>query len=637
MTGGYMGKILDIDLDRNKVSLYEVSDETRRKYLGGKGLAARILYDTVEKGVDPLSPKNVFIVMTGPMTGTNAPCTSRFGVTTKSPLTGTIVASNSGSSFGIRMKKAGYDGLLLRGAAKSPVYIDIAEDTKENNVQILDASKLWGLDTKQTQEKIATDKKVAIAIGPAGENLVKYAAIISTERANARGGVGAVLGAKKVKAIAANGNKEVPIAKPEKFKKATKRWIKVIKKNPVTSTFLPRFGTAGLLSLTNAKNVLPTRNFQKGSFEHADDICGEAMAERLKGRTGCMTCPIRCGRVVEVKGEKVKGPEYETMALLGADMGVGEIEKIFEWNYLCDLLGIDTMSTAGTIAFTMELCEKGMLDAGLAFGKTGDISQLLHDIAYRKGIGNDMAEGSKRMSEKYGGKEFAIHSKGLEAAGYEPRCAVGHGLGYATANRGACHINGGYLVYTEAIGPVTTDPWATRGKPEFTVLMQDLLDGIGCAITCIFTSYALYPGPLYRISPYGVMGRRMSKMILKMDKPLGKAIRKIRKRGEKQTPLSITPYERVVAAVTGWKFHLGDFLLVGERSFNMERLFNVREGFSKKDDTLPKRLLTEPSLPYQPKSVVPLDEMLPKFYEVRGWDENGVPTKETLEMLGIEV
>lgn len=631
-----MGNILDINLTDGSVGSYEIDDETRRKYLGGKGLAARILYDTMKGGVDPLSPDNVLIIMTGPLTGTGAPCSSRFDASMKSPLTGAILSSNCGGNFGIRLKRAGYDAMIIRGRSEDKVYINITED----NVEIKDASELWGMNTEEVQQKlddIEGNKTGKIVIGPAGENAVLYAAIISQERALGRGGAGAVMGSKNLKAVVANGNKKVPIAKPKKFKRAVKKWAKKLKEHPSTGDVLPRYGTGNLINLTNAGNILPTRNFQAAHFEDAELISGEYMAEHhLKRNAGCVSCPIKCGRVIELEGKEVKGPEYETLAMFGANIDNKDITKIYEWNHICDLMGMDTISAANCIAFAMELGEKGMLETDLRFGNVDSVSQMLYDIANRNGLGNDLADGVKRMSEKHGGKEFAMHVKGMEPPGYDPRSAVGQGLGYATANRGACHIDGGYVVYLEVLGPLSIDPFAIKSKPELAVIQQNLFNAIACSISCVFTSYAFLPKITFRISPHGFIGRQYSNImtgqITRFN--LGKIIKISRGRG---FPIHIVPHEKVLSAITGAKFYISDFMKVGERAFNIERMFNIREGFAPKDDTLPKRWLEEPSA--DTGAVFPLYGLyggLFRYYELRGWDEDGAPTPELLETLGIE-
>ncbi|MDY6959207.1 MAG: aldehyde ferredoxin oxidoreductase family protein, partial [Halobacteriota archaeon] len=476
MLGGYMGKILDVDLSTGTIGNYNISDETRKLYVGGKGLGARLLFDNTERGIDPLSPDNVLIITTGPLTGTNAPSSSRFNVSTKSPLTGAIASSSCGGDFGNHLKKAGYDGIIIRGKAKGPVFLEIDNDS----VVINEGSELWGLETDELLENVAGEEnKGVLTIGPAGENLVLYASIIaprpSPKRSGIAGrcGVGAVMGSKNLKAIVTSGNKKVPIAKPKKFKKRVKGQFDSLKKSTGIAMY-SEYGTANLINPINAHNALPTRNFKLGSFKKAEAISGERLAEKyLVKNSGCTACTIKCGRVVKYEGREVKGPEYETLALFGANLDIDDMDKIIEWNYICDQMGMDTISCAQTIAFAMELSENGLLATGLAFGITDNISETLSDIAYRKGIGNDLADGVRALSLKYGGDEYAIHSKGLELPGYNPSYCVGQGLSYATTNRGGCHM-GGYVIALEAMGPLVVDPFSIRAKPELTVMFQNL-------------------------------------------------------------------------------------------------------------------------------------------------------------------
>ena len=314
--GGYMGKFLDIDLSTGDVREYEVSDRLREEYLGSKGLAARILYDTVPRGADPLGPENVLIVNTGPLVGSGAPCTSRFNVSTKSPLTGGVLSSNCGGNFGMFLKRAGLDGILLMGKASSPTWIRI----EDGQVELEDASELWGLDTEQTQEKLPKDTGKMV-IGPGGEHAVRYACIISQERAAGRGGAGAVMGSKNVKAITAKGKAKVPVANPEKFQADVKKWIHILKSHTATGEMMPAFGTAAFVNRCNETNTLPTHNFKRGTFADAYAVSGETLADTLLTRNfWCTSCVIKCGRRVTVEGKDVKGPEYETFGLLGPNL-----------------------------------------------------------------------------------------------------------------------------------------------------------------------------------------------------------------------------------------------------------------------------------------------------------------------------
>ena len=629
--GGYMGKFLDIDLSTGKVGEYGVTDEMREAYIGGKALATRILYDTLPKGVDPLSDENVLIVNTGPLTGSGAPCTSRFNVTTKSPLTGAILSCNCGGNFGMFLKRAGYDGLILRGKAEKPTWIQIEED----NVEFKEADDLWGLNTEETQEKLpkGTGKMV---IGPAGENAVLYACIISQERAAGRGGAGAVMGSKNVKAITAKGKQKVPRANPERFQKDVKKWVKVLKDNPATGEMMPSYGTAVFINRCNATNTLPTHNFGKGTFAEADAVSGETMAEtRLTKNFGCASCTIKCGRRVEVDGKDVKGPEYETLGLLGPNLENPDLGLICDWNYQADLLGMDTITLGNTLGFAMELNEKGLWNCGLEFGVTENISNIIDDIAHRKGIGDELADGVKRLADKYGGKDFAMEVKGLELASYEPRGAVGHGLGYATANRGGCHIGGGYLIYFEANGPLTMDPLTTRGKPQLVALFQTLLDALSDSGSCQFTAFTTIPKQVMELEPHGNLYRILAKSMELLGPALWFMLRFPRLMAF-VPPMDMMQHPRAITDLTGMKMTLGKFIEAGLRTYLIERMFNVREGITGSQDTLPKRATHEVQ-GEDPKSKVPLDRMLPVYYRVRGLDGNGVPTSSTLNRLGVWV
>jgi aldehyde:ferredoxin oxidoreductase len=626
--GGYMGKFLEIDLSSGKVRDYEVSDDIREKYLGSKGLAARILYDATEKGVDSLGPDNVLIVNTGPMVGSGAPCTSRFNVSTKSPLTGGVLSSNCGGNFGIHLKRAGLDGIMIRGKADKPTWIHV-EDGK---VELRDGSDLWGLDTEQTQEKLPK-KAGKMVIGPAGENGVLYACIISQERAAGRGGAGAVMGSKNIKAITASGKAKVPVAYPEKFQKDVKHWIKILQGHPSTGEMMPMYGTAAFVNRCNETNTLPTHNFQRGSFEEADAVSGETLADTLLTKNfGCTSCVIKCGRRVMVGDKDVKGPEFETLGLLGPNIENANLAKICQWNYEADLVGVDTISLGNTLGFAMELTEKGMLDSNLKFGSTEGISEMIQDIAYRRGLGDDLADGVKRMSEKYGGKDFAMHAKGMEFASYEPRGAVGHGLGYAIANRGGCHIAGGYMIYFEANGPLTMDPLTTHAKPHLTALMQILLDSLSDAGSCQFTAFTAIPKQALGLKPSGILYRIAAKALEGFGPSISLML-KYPKLLAIVPPMELLQHPKAITDLTGMKVTFGKYIEIGERTYLIERLFNIREGVTQ--DTLPRRSTEELQNPADPRTRVPLAKMLPVYYRLRGLDRCGAPTPKTLAKLGV--
>ncbi len=626
---GYMGKFLDIDLSTGEVGEYPVSDELREQYLGSKGLATRILYDTVPKGADPLGPENVLIANTGPLVGSGAPCTSRFNVSTKSPLTGGVLSCNCGGNFGMSLKRAGFDGVVIRGRAENPTWIHV----ENGEVELRDASELWGLDTEQTQEKLpkGTGK---IVIGPAGENGVLYACIISQERAAGRGGAGAVMGSKNIKAITAKGKAKTPVARPEKFQADVKRWIKILQEHPSTGEMMPSYGTAVFVNRCNATNTMPTHNFKRGSFEGAESVSGEVLADTLLTKNfGCPSCVIKCGRRVTVDGKDVKGPEYETLGLLGPNIENSDLAKICKWNYEADLMGMDTISLGNTLGFTMELAEKGMIETDLEFGQAEGISEMIRDIAYRRGLGNDLANGVKAMSEKYGGREFAMHAKGMELAAYEPRGAVGHALGYAVANRGGCHIGGGYMIYFEANGPLTMDPLTTHAKPHLATMMQILLDSLSDAGSCQFTAFTAIPKQALGLNPSGLLFRVAAKVL----ETVGPAISLLLKYPGALAfvpPMELLQHPKAITDLTGMKMTFGKYIEVGQRTYLIERMFNMREGITGVEDTLPKRA-TEELQTSDPRSRVPLARMLPVYYRLRGLDRRGAPTPGTLAKLGV--
>ena len=634
MLYGYMGKVLDVNLSDNKIDSYSLPEKTLELYVGGKGLGARMLYDLIPAGTDPLGPDNVLIVTTSALTGTGAPSSNRFNINTKSPLTGAIVDSNCGGNFGVHLKRAGYDALIVRGKAKEPVYLDVSDE----GVNIKSAQELWGMDTEQTQENIP-GKKGKMVIGPAGENLVKYACIVSEERVAGRAGVGTVMGSKNLKAVSAGGNQKPQVYDEKLFKEACKEWRDVLRSHPSTSQELPQYGTAVFVNRTSETHTLPTRNFQYGQFKDADKISGETLAdEYLVKNIGCYGCPMQCGRQVKVDNKPVKGPEYETLGMLGSNLLISDLQAINEWNRQADLLGMDTISLGNTLGFAMEAGEKGLLKTDLKFGKSSNISKAIENIAYRKDLGEDMAEGVAYMAEKYGGKEFAIHSKGLELAAYEPRSAVGHGMGYAVANRGGCHLGAGYVVFLEANGPITTDPYTTKGKPGLAVFNQTVLEAISTLGSCNFTNYAVFPELLIKMyNRSRLFSNVVSKVLTFGGNTMGKFMY-APKGGLLPKPVfhHAFPHIKAYTHCTGKEMTPVDFLVLGQRVFNMCRLFNVREGFSKKEDTLPERLTRDLQRDEEPRSRVKLDEMLPEFYRLRGWDKNGIPTDHTLRKLGIE-
>ncbi|GAA0182544.1 aldehyde ferredoxin oxidoreductase [Clostridium sediminicola] len=620
-----------IDLTNGKVKEYPISEKTFGLYLGGKSLGARILYDELNPGVDPLSSENIFIVNTGPLNGTGAPASSRFNITTKNVLTGGIASSNCGGTFGFKLRKAGFDGLIIKGMAPRPSYIEIVD----GEITIKDASHLWGLDSEETQHKFDS-RYGALVIGPAGENLVKYSCAVSGERVAGRCGVGAVMGSKNLKALVTYGTKEISIHSSKKFKKYIQKWIRFLRNHPATGKALPMYGTAGLVQKCNASGILPTKNFKRGTWDKAELISGEHLTENYLTRNGgCVSCPIRCERRVMVNDKEVKGPEFETIGLFGSNIENSDLGLINHLNYHADLLGMDTISLGGTLAFAMELQEKGIKDFGIRFGDNSNLIDVLYKIANREGIYSELADGTKVLCEKYGGEEFAIHSKGMELASYEPRKSVGMGLGYATSNRGACHLNGGYAALLENLGAISMDSITIKGKPEIVVLFQNLMEAISAAGFCLQTSQTLVPSFVFKLKPSGTIVGMIGKTFIKSGPVLGRLWKSL-PGAVPFNSMYLLPHAEAIKLATGINMTTGKFLQAGERGYNIEKMFNIREGLSSKDDTLPERLTNVPLDSKNPDTVVKLKTMVPQYYKIRGWDENGIPLQSKLKQLGIE-
>ena len=634
--GGYMGKVLLLDLTSGKTENYIWTDLDREKYIGGKAMASKILYDNLTGSEKPFDPENLIVIATGPLTGTGAPSSNRFDISSLSPLTGITSSSNCGGNFGHYLKKAGLDALIIRGSCDRLTWVEI-----DNGAFVFhDAEDLKDLKCGETQaalqEKLDTvhGKHVhcgMVCIGPAGEHMVRYASVISGERAAGRAGMGAVFGSKNLKAITATGDAVPRVYDKEAATEHRKKWVNYIRSHPLTGEQLPKLGTAGLVSSMQIHGMLSTRNYAAGQFEHFEAVSGEALAEELNvANNGCLSCPIRCTRRVPVDGKTVKGPELETLGLLGGNIENADLEQICRWNYELDELGMDTISTAGTIAWAMEANEKGLWKNGLCFGETDKLSQVFEDIAHRRGIGAELAEGSKRLSKKFGGEEFAIQSKGMELAAYEPRRAVGQGLGYAVANRGGCHLNGGYLVVLEGLG-MNVNGQTPRGKADLCMVMQDLMEAISCGGQCLFTSYGVVPAFMIR-NPNGILQRAVNAVV----PYLGPAVRVFNKFPEIACfNIPLIPYPTELRVTTGMRMTLGEFTRIGERSYNVERAVNARFGVSAANDKLPKRLTDTLQDPENPKTKVPLEQMKRTYYRARGWGRNGLPGEKKLKRLGI--
>ncbi len=596
---GYQGTVLRIDLTSGTIKKEQLNLDDAVKFLGGRGLGTKMLIDEIDANVDALSPKNKLIFAAGPLTGTNTPTGGRYMVITKSPLTGTVASSNSGGFFGAEMKFAGYDMIVLEGKSEKPVYINIVDD----EVELKDASGLWGklvIDTTETLEGIHGEKAKVACIGPAGERLSLMAAIMNDKgRAAGRSGVGAVMGSKNLKAIVVKGSKKVEVKDPAMLKEVFARCTKKIRDNGVTGQGLPAYGTAVLVNIINENGVLPTRNFQESQYSFAEDISGETLAEKyLTRKDPCFRCPIGCGRYCKVDDIEGQGPEYETVWAYGADCGVNDLPAVIKANYWCNEYGLDTISAGTTIAAAMELYQRGYItkeELGdgpeLVWGSSEAIVEWTKRMGAVEGFGIKLAEGSYRLCESYGVPEYSMSVKKQELPAYDPRGIQGHGISYATSNRGGCHVRG-YMISPEILGlPEKLDRFTLEGKAEWTKIFQDFTAAIDSSGLCLFTSFAL----------------------------------------------GADDYADLVNAITGSTYTGAEFIEAGERVWNLERVWNMKAGIAASTDTLPKRLLEDPIVDGPSKGwVTKLNETLPDYYKVRGWSEDGVPKDDKLSALGLK-
>ncbi|MFP4331506.1 MAG: aldehyde ferredoxin oxidoreductase family protein [Spirochaetaceae bacterium] len=597
----YMGKMIRVNLTTGDISYEKTPMDLAKQYIGGRGLGTRMLINEIDPNVDAFSPENKLIFMTGPLSNTQAPTGGRYMVITKSPLTGTAASSNSGGVWGAYLKKAGYDGIVFEGKSEKPVYLVVNEQT----VELKDAGHVWGKRVEETTEILSAEsgqKKVSVScIGPAGERKVLFASIMNeVHRAAGRSGVGAVMGSKNLKAVVTWGKAESPIAEKDDFRQAVRDSVKKLKEGAITGQGLPALGTKVLDNIINQNGMYPTRNAIDVMFEGVENMSGEALVEKgyLKQNTGCYMCPIRCARDVETpSGRKMEGPEYETGWAFGPMCGIDDLNAICEANYACNDLGMDTISAGVTISCMMEMWEKGLIpgdDIGKGpkpnFGSTESLLYYLKQAAYREGIGDKLANGSYRFADSYGHPEYSMTVKKQELAAYDPRGVQGHGLQYAVGNRGADHVRA-YLISPEILGvPEKLDPQELDSKPQWAVIFQNLTGVIDSAGLCLFTSFSL----------------------------------------------GAEDYTRLINAATGFNMSVEEILQVGERIWNMERKFNQDAGIDPKEDTLPKRFFDEPAKEGPNKGKVHmLPQMLPKYYELRGWTTDGRPTPEKLKELSL--
>ncbi len=616
---GASNKLLEINLTTGEISTSTINQQDREMYLGGKGLGLKLFYDRLEAGIDPLSEENILIFMMGVYLGTGAPCSARFDAVTKSPLTNIMLSSSCGGPFGMAFKTAGYDGLILKGKAEKPVYIKI----DHQGATIEDALELWGKDTEQSQEHFRLSSKDGVmVIGTAGENLVKYANVRSGHRFLGRGGIGAVMGSKNVKAVVAFGGAyKIAPENPEAFKKLTKKAVKFINDNHYTAGLYRQFGTASHTMKSNDACILPVNNFQDGMSDKAYHISGESYKEKHDSKfSSCKACPILCGHKGSFSDGKTKQfPEYETTGLLGSNLGNYDKEALAEWNDKCGLLGLDTISTGTTLSYVMEASEKGLMQTNLRFDNPKGVFEMLEDIASRKGIGNEIANGTKWLSEKYGGKEFAMHVKGMELSAYDPRGSWGQGLSYAVANRGGCHLSATVFAMEVSLGLL--NPNTTLFKATYTDYLEDMFSAINSMHTCQFTSYAYMLEPfIAKTTPKWLLGFMMQYLA-----NVALAL------------MDISLYNKIFSAITGIPLSQKQMFKTGRRIHVLERYMNTLEGISSKDDTLPARLLTEPCLSDKKKRVVPLEKMLVRYYRIKGYNDDGIPTEKTLKNLDIAI
>ena len=608
MTFGWAGQLLRVDLTRGSVTTEPLRLDWAEEYIGGRGLAARYLYEEMDPSVNALGPDNKLIMATGPLTGTNASCGSRYMVVTKGPLTGAITTSNSGGHWGPELKFAGYDMVIVEGRAEHPCYLLVDND----RVEIRDAANVWGKVVSETEDAIRDETGIpalrVAGIGPAGENLVRFACIINDKhRAAGRSGVGAVMGSKNLKAIAVRGTRGVQVARPRDYMSAIWSYHEHLAESPGRQG-LTELGTAPTIDLVNAFGGLPTRNFTAGQFEGTEAINGESIKDNwLVANKACFACNIACGRVTQVSPNADKymvnmhprnwkvageGPEYENLSSLGADCGVDDMDAIIMANYLCNDLGMDPISMGATLAAAMEMYERDLLgDAqtgmSLKFGDGRALVAMTEATGYREGFGDELAEGSKRMTEKFEHPEFFMGVKGQEFPAYDPRGFQGMGVAYATCNRGACHLR----AWTPGIETTGEhDPHGTDGKSVWVAEEQNRTTAHDATGICMFTTAG---APLDDLIP-------------------------------------------VLSSATGVDYTMDDFVHIGERIWNIERLWNLKAGLTAADDTLPKRLLEEAHAEGPSAGVtVNLDAMLPDYYAARGWTEDGRPTTEKLMDLGL--
>jgi aldehyde:ferredoxin oxidoreductase len=601
---GYYSRILEVDLSRSQIQIKPLEPITIENYLGGRGIATRIFYDEIDPKCEPLGADNVIVIATSPLVGTRAPTACRGHLVFKSPLTGLIGSSNCGGSWANFFKSAGFDVLVIKGKSAQPVFIDISPD----EVKIEQADHLWGLDILQTTEKLSAKSKPGsrpriLCIGPAGEKLVLISSVMDESRAFGRSGIGAVFGSKNLKAIRVSGKEKITIQDPERFQSGMEQALYLMKAAPITKRLFRELGTSGLLKLIDVMDMLPHRNFQDNIHkpEDLDKISGETLRKKILERAaGCFGCPIACARLTRVADKKGEGPEYETIVMTGLDCSIYDLEALALANYRLNELGIDTISFGGTLACAMELFERGYISKKntdgieLCFGNSAALIKMAEATAFRKGIGDKLAQGSYRLASFFKHPEYSMTVKKLEIPAYDPRASFTQALGYMTSPTGACHLRGGYAVSLAFFG-------GTKEIPRFSLLqspiaiknMQNLgiiQDSLGI---CRFTGFAF----------------------------------------------STDPWSRMVSATTGMDFSTTMLEEIADRVATLERVFNLEAGLNFDDDFLPERFSTEAITVKGKERLIPreaMERMRRDYYRARGWDQEGRPKQGLLKALEVD-
>ena len=575
---GYQNNVLRVDLTKKGATTEPLRMDWAENYIGSKGLAIKYLYEELKPGIDPLSPDNKLLLMTGPMTGTPVPCSGKLSISAKSPATGTINDCSIGGHSALQIKYAGYDAIILEGALKEPGYLLI----EDGNIQFKDANGLWGKGSHVAEatlaEKYGHDYSI-LSIGPAGENLVTMACINSDYyRQAGRGGIGAVMGSKKLKAIVIKGTGGVKIPN---IVENTKKITEILRSDVLQedNTFIYDFGTTAFLEACSDGGILPRKNFSDTTDENWTKYNGDVLLEKRVGKRGCGSCGLGCGNFLKFENATVEGPEYESIAVAGPNAGIDDPEAIVKFNQIADDMGLDTISAGDTINFAMEMTEKGVHDFGIKFGDKVKYLEYLELMAKREGVGADLALGVKKLTEKYGGEDYALHVKGLEYPQYEPRGSWGMSLAYAVSDRGACHMRA--YAPNEEVFAASIPPYTAEGKGEL-VYNLGVFNAVKFSL-CICDFWAT---------------------------------------------LSYERMAELMTLITGREWTEQEMKDVGVRVLNIARAFNQREGFDRKDDTIPKRLVNEAlqsgAAAGQKIPQEAFEDMLDQYYTIIGWDKNGM-------------